>query len=57
MDALFVDMMLKGEMRAGIEFAKRAIELKPDLKVLYSTGLTVTDQNDRPRLTLDIKVL
>ena len=42
-DALFVDMMLKGEMRAGIEFAKRAIELKPDLKVLYSTGLTVTD--------------
>jgi DNA-binding NtrC family response regulator len=42
-DVLFVDMMLKGEMRAGIEFAKRAIELKPGLKVLYSTGLTVTD--------------
>lgn len=30
-------------MQAGIEFAKRAVELKPDLKVLYSTGLTVTD--------------
>jgi DNA-binding NtrC family response regulator len=42
-DALFVDIILKGEMQAGIEFAKRAIELKPDLKVLYSTGLTVTD--------------
>ena len=30
-------------MQAGIEFAKRAVELKPDLKVLYSTGLTVTN--------------
>jgi len=41
--ALFVDIVLKGDMQAGIEFAKRAVELKPDLKVLYSTGLTVTD--------------
>jgi two-component SAPR family response regulator len=42
-DALFVDIILKGDMQAGIEFAKRAVELKPDLKVLYSTGLTITD--------------
>src|SRR6516165_12418870 len=42
-DALFVDIVLKGDMQAGIEFAKRAVELKPDLKVLYSTGLIVTD--------------
>jgi DNA-binding response OmpR family regulator len=42
-DALFVDILLKGDMQAGIEFAKRAVELKPDLKVLFSTGLTVTD--------------
>ena len=42
-DALFVDIILKGDMQAGIEFAKRAVELKPDLKVLYSTGLTVTE--------------
>ncbi len=42
-DALFVDIILKGDMQAGIEFAKRAVELKPNLKVLYSTGLTVTD--------------
>jgi CheY-like chemotaxis protein len=42
-DALFVDIILKGDMQAGIEFAKRAVELKPELKVLYSTGLTVTD--------------
>jgi CheY-like chemotaxis protein len=42
-DALFVDIILKGDMQAGIEVAKRAVELKPGLKVLYSTGLTVTD--------------
>jgi DNA-binding response OmpR family regulator len=42
-DALFVDIILKGDIQAGIDFAKRAVELKPDLKVLYSTGLTVTD--------------
>jgi CheY-like chemotaxis protein len=42
-DALFVDIILKGDMQAGIEFAKLAVNLKPDLKVLYSTGLTVTE--------------
>jgi CheY-like chemotaxis protein len=42
-DALFVDIILNGDMQAGIEFAKRAIELNPSVKVLYTTGLTVTD--------------
>jgi CheY-like chemotaxis protein len=42
-DALFVDIVLNGDMQAGIELAKRAIELKPRLKVVYSTGLSVTD--------------
>jgi CheY-like chemotaxis protein len=42
-DALFVDIALKGDMHAGIELAKRAVELNPGLKVLYSTGLTVTE--------------
>ena len=31
-------------MHAGIELAKRAIELRPGLKVVYSTGLTLTDR-------------
>ena len=31
-------------MQAGIELAKRAVELKPGLKVVYSTGLTLTDR-------------
>ena len=42
-DALFVDIVLKGDTQAGIELAKRAVELNPSLTVLYSTGLTVTD--------------
>ena len=41
--ALFVDIILDRDMQAGIELAKRAVELKPDLKVVYSTGLTLTD--------------
>ena len=43
-DALFVDIILNRDMHAGIELAKRAVELKPGLKVVYSTGLTLTDQ-------------
>jgi CheY-like chemotaxis protein len=42
-DILFVDINLNWEMQAGIELAKRAVALKPGLKVVYSTGLTVTD--------------
>ena len=42
-DALFVDIILNGDMQAGIELAKQAVELKPGLKVVYSTGLSVTD--------------
>ena len=42
-DALFVDIILNRDMHAGIELAKRAVALKPGLKVVYSTGLTLTD--------------
>jgi DNA-binding NtrC family response regulator len=43
-DALFVDIVLNADMQAGIELAKRAVELKPGLKVVYSTGMTLTDR-------------
>ena len=43
-DALFVDIILNGDTQAGLELAKRAVELKPRLKVVYSTGLSVTDE-------------
>ena len=42
-DALFVDIILKGDMEAGIELAKLAVELKHDLKVLYISGYTDDD--------------
>ena len=42
-DALFVDIILNGDTQAGIELAIRAVELKPRLNVVYSTGLSVTD--------------
>jgi hypothetical protein len=31
-------------LQAGIELAKHAVEMKPDLKVVYSTALTLTDR-------------
>ena len=42
-DALFVDIVLNGDTQAGLELAIRAVELKAGLKVVYSTGLSVTD--------------
>jgi CheY-like chemotaxis protein len=42
-DALFVDIILDGDTQAGLVLAIRAVELRPRLKVVYSTGLSVTD--------------
>jgi CheY-like chemotaxis protein len=42
-DALFVDIILNGDTQAGLELAKRAVELNPRLKVVYWTGLSLTD--------------
>lgn len=42
-DVLFVDIGLHGNMHAGLELAKQAVERRPALKVLYTTGQTVTD--------------
>jgi len=43
-DILLVDIILSGDMQAGIDLAKHAVEMKPDLKVVYSTALTLTDR-------------
>ena len=43
-DVLLVDFILSGDMQAGIDLAKHAVEMKPDLKVVYSTALTLTDR-------------
>jgi len=42
-DVMFIDLVLKGELHAGLETAKAAVARRPDLKVLYTTGSAVTD--------------
>jgi DNA-binding NtrC family response regulator len=43
-DALFTDIYLKTAVLGGCELAQRAIALRPQLRVLYTTGNTVTDK-------------
>jgi DNA-binding NtrC family response regulator len=43
-DILFTDLGLMHDgPQAGLELAKQAVERRPDLRVLYTTGQTVTD--------------
>jgi CheY-like chemotaxis protein len=42
-DVLFTDLDLEGDIHAGIELARDAVKLKPELKVLYTTGRAITD--------------
>jgi len=42
-DLLFIDLNLKGESEAGLSLAVQAVEMRPELKVLYTSGQAVTD--------------
>jgi DNA-binding NtrC family response regulator len=42
-ELLFTDIGLQDDMEAGLKLAARAIERRPALKVLYTTGQAVTD--------------
>jgi CheY-like chemotaxis protein len=42
-DLLFVDVGLYEERNVGLDLAQQAVVREPDLKVLYTTGQTVTD--------------
>ena len=42
-DVLFTDIYLKTAVLGGIELAHKAIELRPELRVLYTTGNAITD--------------
>ena len=42
-DLLFVDIGLYEHREVGLDLAKEAVERNPELKVLYTTGQTVTD--------------
>lgn len=41
-DLLFADIGLHDDKQAGLEVAKQAVDRQPMLKVLYTTGQTVT---------------
>jgi CheY-like chemotaxis protein len=43
-DALFTDIYLKDSILGGCELAHQAIALRPELRVLYTTGNFVTDK-------------
>jgi two-component system, cell cycle sensor histidine kinase and response regulator CckA len=40
---LFVDLGIQGDPEAGLKLASRAVEKRPELKVLYTSGQGVTD--------------
>jgi len=42
--ALFTDIYLKTQPLGGCALAHQAVELRPDLRVLYTTGNAATDQ-------------
>jgi two-component system cell cycle sensor histidine kinase/response regulator CckA len=42
-DLLFTDIGLQGDVQAGLTLAQWATERRPQLRVLYTTGLAVTD--------------
>ena len=43
-DALFTDIYLKTAVLGGCELALQAIALRPKLRVLYTTGNSITDK-------------
>ena len=43
-DALFTDIYLKTAVLGGCDLAHQAIKLRPKLRVLYTTGNSVTDK-------------
>jgi CheY-like chemotaxis protein len=43
-DALFTDIYLKTAVLGGCELAQQAIKLRPKLRVLYTSGNSVTDK-------------
>ena len=43
-DALFTDIYLKTAVLGGFELAQQAVKLRPELRVLYTTGNSVTEE-------------
>ena len=43
-DLLFTDIRLNADIHGGFEIAREAVKHRPGLRVLYTTGGTVTDE-------------
>src|ERR1700693_885689 len=43
-DALFTDIYLKPLLHGGCDLAQQAIALRPELRVLYTTGSAIDDK-------------
>ena len=43
-DALFTDIYLKHLVHGGCDLAQQAIALRPELRVLYTTGNSISDK-------------
>ena len=43
-DAVFTDIRLRAEHQAGYEIARLAVRLRPNIRVLYTTGDLISDQ-------------
>ena len=43
-DALFTDIRLKSMVLGGFELAHQAVKLRPKLRVLYTTGSSMTEK-------------
>jgi CheY-like chemotaxis protein len=43
-DVLFTDIYLKSAVHGGCDLAREAVKLRPKLRVLYTTGNTITQQ-------------
>src|SRR5262249_51937537 len=42
-DLLFVQLKIQDDVEGGLKLAKKAVEARPNLKVLYTSGQAVTD--------------
>jgi DNA-binding NtrC family response regulator len=42
-DVLFVDLKIQNDIEGGLKLARKAVEARPNLKVLYTSGQAVTD--------------
>ena len=43
-DVLFTDIYLKTAVLGGCDLAREAVKLRPEIRVLYTTGNTITKQ-------------